>query len=386
MPLYKYSKKYEDKTVQELEQLYVHACKEDNYPLVKDLLSNSQLKNNIEPKILQQTISVIEQNEIQHFVLYRHIVDLNNYLIEKATFSIEFLTNINESQHQTLVNKTIEHGDVKTLTYILTSPTLEHIWKNFEFNQKMLNRVIDFGHAEVLDFLLSSPNIKKNIDIHEDNDSLFKNACKYGHPGIVNYLLHEASIDNRPKLDISSYQDTLQSVSRDGHLEVVQLLIDSNICLNTDYNLRACLSIASKSNHPEIVKYLLTSPKCSFAFEHKEHQKTFHDACYFGNLNLCKFLLDSPKLKNHADVNGTIGEYDSYSYNNGVVAAIQGKQLETLRFLIFDMNATKPKSINKILNKKENQEIKNMFTIRDVGTQLEKELTTNESPSKKNKI
>ena len=58
-----------------------------------------------------------------------------------------------------------------------------------------------------------------------------------------------------------------------------------------------------QKGHLEIVKYLLTSPELKeHANIHAQDDLGFRLACNYGHLEIVKYLLTSPDLKEHADI------------------------------------------------------------------------------------
>ncbi len=146
--------------------------------------------------------------------------------------------------------------------------------------------------------------------------------------------------------------------------------------------IRNALKIASTYNRTDIVQYFLESPVCKPFFEQEDYQLAFVSACSYGELNLIKYLLMSPKLDKHADVNlnttTKTKEIFSSNSNNGVIAAIMRNQLKTIEFLIFDMNVQYSKKIKDYLRRNPNELVTKMFKVKLANDKLNQSLPINQ--------
>ena len=143
---------------------------------------------------------------------------------------------------------------------------------------------------------------------------------------------------------------------------------------------------ACQNGHLEIVKFLLTSPELKeHADVHAKDDLGFRVACRSGRLEVVKYLLTSPKLTKHADIHAKddggfrsaclgghleIVKYlltsdelkkhaDIHARNDeGFIWACRFGHLEVIKYLIIDMNIDKTTYIEKYLN--ENKYNKNV--------------------------
>ena len=130
----------------------------------------------------------------------------------------------------------------------------------------------------------------------------------------------------------------------------------------------------------EVVKYLLTSPDLKeHADIHAQDDYGFRTACVNGHLEVVKYLLTSPELKEHADIHAD----NDYGFR---LACANG-QLEIVKFLILDMSIEKTKHIEDYLNKSQDnkcvKEAIELFKIRQFNQKLNNDL---EHKEKKNKL
>jgi hypothetical protein len=99
-------------------------------------------------------------------------------------------------------------------------------------------------------------------------------------------------------------------------------------------------------------------------------------ACAFNHVPLVKYLLTSPELKKHSNIH----DDDDHAFK----LAYKDKHFQVLEYLIFDYKIKKTNAIKELL--KDNQELSNMFSKRELNEQLHNNLTTNLIKTSKNKI
>ena len=129
----------------------------------------------------------------------------------------------------------------------------------------------------------------------------------------------------------------------------------------------------------EVVKYLLTSPDLK---EHADidadNDYGFRLACENGHLEVVKYLLTSPDLKEHADIHA--------DNDSGFRWACSHGQLEVVKFLILDMSIEKTKHIEDYLNKNQDnkcvKEAIELFQIREFNQKLNANLEHKEKQNK----
>ena len=86
-------------------------------------------------------------------------------------------------------------------------------------------------------------------------------------------------------------------------------------------------SWACNNGHLEVVKYLLTSPDLKeHADIHADNDKGFRGACDKGHLEVVKYLLTSPYLKEYADIHAQ----DDYGFR----WACSNRHLEVVKYLL----------------------------------------------------
>ena len=106
--------------------------------------------------------------------------------------------------------------------------------------------------------------------------------------------------------------------------------------------------------------------------------EVFINSCQKGHLEIVKYLLTSPDLKEHADIHAD-NDY-------GFIWACAYGQLEIVKFLILDMSIEKTKYIKHYLKENQDNNVKEaieLFKIREFNQKLNANL---EHKEKKNKL
>ena len=107
----------------------------------------------------------------------------------------------------------------------------------------------------------------------------------------------------------------------------------------------------------------------------KQLNKVFIDSCENGYLEVVKYLLTSPDLKEHADIHARS--------DDGFRSACRNGHLEVIKYLIIDMNIEKTHYIETYLNKNKNKDNENvqqaieLFNTRDLHHQLNENIKDN---------
>ena len=110
----------------------------------------------------------------------------------------------------------------------------------------------------------------------------------------------------------------------------------------------------------------------------KQLNEVFIDSCENGYLEVVKYLLTSPNLKEHADIHA--------DNDSGFSLACANGQLEIVKFLILDMSIEKTKHIEDYLNKNQDnkcvKEAIELFKIREFNQKLNANLEHKEKQNK----
>ena len=133
-----------------------------------------------------------------------------------------------------------------------------------------------------------------------------------------------------------------------------------------------------KSGDLDAVRYLLTSDKLPKKAE-MEDDPGFTWACYYGHLPIVKYLLTSPELKKHVDIHLE----DDYPF----AACLKQKQLEILKYFIFDMNIRRTPNIDLHLALHLTPQVEKWFEMRDLNKNLIQDIKIkNKTDTKKHKL
>ena len=140
---------------------------------------------------------------------------------------------------------------------------------------------------------------------------------------------------------------------------------------------------ACKNGHLELVKYLLTSPELKEQADiHGQDDEGFIWACRCGHLEIVKYLLTSAELTELVDIHARNDE--------GFRSACAQGHLEVVKCLIIDMNIDKTTHIEDYLNEnKDNENVQQaieLFNTRDLHHQLNENIKDNKEKVKKVKI
>ena len=139
--------------------------------------------------------------------------------------------------------------------------------------------------------------------------------------------------------------------------------------------------MACESGHLDVVKYLLTSPDLKeHANIHAREDSGFNWACENGRLEVVKYLLTSTDLKEHADIHA--------NSDWGFRVACENQKYAVINFLVVDMNYNLSMDVRKHINSLNNkEEIFNLFDKRDFERKLQSKLKVQEEkPVKRTKI
>jgi hypothetical protein len=103
---------------------------------------------------------------------------------------------------------------------------------------------------------------------------------------------------------------------------------------------------------------------------------TLIKASRFGQLEIIKYILNTDFLNKHVDIH----------VNDDAIfrAALEAKQVDILRYFIFDLNIEITPNIKRMIDI--NSDISNMFELRNINKSLNNELNNNSAITKKLKV
>jgi ankyrin repeat protein len=218
----------------------------------------------------------------------------------------------------------------------------------------------------------------------KDLNSRLNLACEKGWIEEVNYLLTSLDLLIRPSINHTS-GDPLQTACKYGKLEVVKYLLTSPN-LNEHANLHIkddiALGLACKHGHLEIVHYLITSNELK---EHADisagNYRPIAYACHGGHLNVIQYLLASKDLKEKSNIH--------LDCDMIFRILVEKRDTEALKHIIFDLNIDITDTISECLEyvvEPFKSEVKKMFELRDLNSNLKNNLSINQIDSKRIKL
>jgi ribosomal protein L17 len=277
--------------------------------------------------------------------------------------------------------------------------------------------------------LLTSPELKEHPELKTDKNNMFASLFYGVKFNTICALIFELDIQKDKKINnlintehSLSHQNNLASVikkmfevrevNKRLKTEKKQEKINNNYQLVS--NLNDALIYACHFGNIKYVKYFLTSPELVFhanvhginplinessidAFEivqknfpqlvFEKNYKTSKplEAAFLQNhLHVVDYLLTSPDLKEHSDINDASYQIFKYSMRNG--------NSEIISSLIFDYHIERTQLINTLLNNSVNRkypdmahQVEEMFAKKQAKNELDMELISNNSITKTNK-
>ena len=117
----------------------------------------------------------------------------------------------------------------------------------------------------------------------------------------------------------------------------------------------------------DIVKYLLTSPDLKqHADIHARNDSALSCACNKGHLDLVIYLLTSSYLKEHANIYA--------QYDNAFIGTVENGHLDIIHYFIFDYQIEKTKDIEEYLVDNKTEDILFLFEKRQFQQKLQSKL------------
>jgi ankyrin repeat protein len=142
-------KKYKDKSVEKLNELFIASCVDGNLEDIKYLLTTSELKGN---------------------------VDIH-------------------CDNDAGIRLACANGYMEIIKYLLKSPELkEHANIHADNDMAFLNACFR-GKFEVVKYLLTSPEIEDRPNIHAMKDRAFEISCKHSDVELAQFLIFDMNID-----------------------------------------------------------------------------------------------------------------------------------------------------------------------------------------------
>lgn len=285
-----------------------------------------------------------------------------------------------------------QSDDIETIKYLMTSPELKvHPELNTDKNNIFASLFYGTKFNTVC-ALVFEVNIEKDEKINDLIDTEHSLSHQNQFASLIKKLFKIREVNkslkneqNKTKINsnhmlVSNLNDALIYACHFGNIQYVKYFLTSaELVLHANVNglnplINDSLVESVQKNFPQLV--LINNYKIS---------KPLENAFLQNHLHVVDYLLNSPELKEHADINAA-------SYNI-VKNAMKNGNSEIISSLIFDYNIEKTQEINELLNNYVNykypdmvDEIREMFGKRQIKDDLNMELSNNNSITKKNKI
>ena len=185
----------------------------------------------------------------------RHHSNTNHTMPKRSADSTEARKRRKLSADEVL--EAARNGDTAAMRVALEKLSPDRDAVVFGEGNKFLNLVASNGHTETVRYLVGLPEVDVNQRVR--NLTALHCAAKEGHPDVVRVLIDAgADIDTK-----NNGRSPLHCASDSGALEVVKTLVEAGAGVNvTDGNEgRTCLSLAASNGHTETVRYLVGLPE-----------------------------------------------------------------------------------------------------------------------------
>lgn len=179
--------------------------------------------------------------------------------------------------------------------------------------------------------------LKNGANIHADDDYALRWACENGHLDVVKYLLTSPDLKEHANIHAEQLNNNLMTACKDGDLNSAKEALAHGADIHADDD--KALRHACHYGHLDVVKYLLTSPDLK---EHANgHDDGLLEACYWGHLDIVKYLLISTELKVHADINT-----EGWGEGTPLGMACYGDNFEIVKYLLTSPELTEHADIH----------------------------------------
>lgn len=236
-----------------------------------------------------------------------------------------------------------------------------------EFYKKLVNACKN-GDLEFINEVVNSETV--NQITSPTPAAMVYQASGYGHLEIIQMIYKSNHLQKY--LDKTDLVKAMQTAFLHGHLEVIQLLFpqldkfnghhDGIISLGiTEAAMTGKINVLAAFFEDKLVKNNLNKDTVT--------EKIINIACSHNKLDIIKYVMEKEQYK-YFDKN-------SHNLNNTFATALMNENLDVIQYLIFDLNISKTKEINNILENNTDtnfEKVKNWFKIRDANKELEAEL------------
>lgn len=247
-----------------------------------------------------------------------------------------------------------------------------------EFGDRLFQSCRNGNTAFIKEFMESS--ILKEYSSPSTVWQMLEDSGLNKHLEIIKYVLQSEYLMGIVEKEVP-FQKCFQTACRVGDLPTIKYLIeDLKIDLTFLYIATGCYELI-KNNEIESLKYILNQPQSEdFLKIEIRFPNLIRNACEHGHMEILQYLMSFPKLQ----VNN-----ESYLFINPteiLKSAIVYEQAEVVKFLIFNLNLEKNNEIIDYLKKNPNQEINNLFALKELNKTLNSELKIEQNNKKRIKL
>lgn len=199
-----------------------------------------------------------------------------------------------------VLEEAVKNNNANILFFILNSKKIQAI----KTKPSLLESAAKRGFLEIVNLFFSH----RNWIFEEDIFSAFLSSARNNHPAILKKFLEIGEIQEQSKL-----QEAMALAACRGHYQIVKILLlyKTNPCFSENFPLY----VASRNNHPEVVKLLLDSQKVDpEAYENK----ALSTASEYGHAEVVAILLQASK-KHYSHLEQHLFEQAFYKGNFAVV-------------------------------------------------------------------
>jgi hypothetical protein len=295
-------------TQEEINKEFHSAAYKNDFEYIKILLTSSDLKLHAQINADSRPLAFICSNGDLNTLRY---VLTSSELKEHANIHLD---------HDRALGCAIYAGDIPMVKYLLTSPELKgHSDIYCKHNEDYINieyifKMSEFAKSEKLInyFTLDYAVEKKDLKIYEE---LFKHADDDDFKTqITNNLFSNILKEKDPKhkydltillleIDVTKYKE-LNSyyVHKESYSNELKNIKNEELNLLSQNDLNNLLVQAVFKNDLSTIKYLLSSPHLEKHAQINHNRNILACICANGDLETLKYVLTSPDLKEHANI------------------------------------------------------------------------------------